>query len=739
VRARAGAQSFILALGLALFSAIGQASLLALVCAYLLALVICELPPFRRWLASLRAPVRLFLAALLCVPGISFVYRERAHLLREENVVGFAAALSDRLRLEAAPAIAPPLLSTDRPQTFFVSAPGARRVGVRWSPGLSALETAAIGGGLFRLDYDPRRDGVPPPGASVQATLLVDGDPVERSLRLVTPSAHPRWFCSAPDRSAAATPSEETDELIVYGAGELTRIAVGDGPVDCAFLDSDQIAVSHRYDGRLWLLDRRGIGSIAHLGFDAPLGRLALSPDRSRLAVARLGREPGLCVLEGAGWSERTCLPLKAASDELVFGKDADQLIAATRTDAALHLFVRTSSGWHESRVQRLGRPVVTLARARDGRHIFVATTDYRPDGQPQLGNHFVQDQLLTFDTSTLALTARALTARRSERQSKPGDVDQGGSPMGIVQLDDDELAVTFAGSDELWRIQADGQVSRAIDLGKWGLYTPHGVAALADGKLLVSSPAAGVLGIWRDDGWTGPPQLVQLAPAEAWLHAHDEPALLRRQGERGFFETTRSGISCQSCHMHADSDGSGYNLGDHRLVPTLTVQGLLGTAPYLRDGSYPRIQDLDEVAQTLYRGYLRDQPGRRRRLDAYVEGLPRPAAWPSRDRSSERRGYAVFRKAQCARCHPPPAFTSLGQLPLIALFPSLASEFPPNEVLDVPSLLSVSSSAPYLNDGRASTLRAVIDDYNPDDRHGDTRGLSQAERADLVAFLESL
>jgi hypothetical protein len=739
VRARAGAQSFILALALALCSAFGQARLLILVASYLLAILICELPPFRRWLGSVRGPARLLLAALLCVPGLSFLYRERAHLLRDENVIGFGVALSDRLRLDATPAIAPPLLSTDRPQTFFVSAPGAQHVAVRWSPELQPLETAAIGGGLFRLDYDPRRDGVPAATPNLQSTLLVDGRSIDRSLRLVTPSAHPRWFCSAPDGSAVATPSEETDELIVFGGREVARIPVGDGPVDCAFLDPDHIAISHRYEPRVWLLDLRGIDKTVRLEFEAPLGRLALSPDRARLVVALSGRKPALCLLEDANWQTRTLLPLKAAVDELAFGVDAEHLIAATRADAALHAFAHSSAGWRESRVQRLGRPAVTMARGRDGRHVFIATSDYRPDGQPQLGNHFVQDQLLTFDTDSLALTARTLTARRSERQSKPGDVDQGGSPMGIMQRADATLAVTFAGSDELWQIQDDGQVSRAIDLGKWGLYTPHGIATLADGTLIISSPVAGALGIWRDDAWQRAPEVVHLTHDDAWLRAHDEPALLRREGERAFYETTRSGISCQSCHMHADSDAAGYNLGDHRLVPTLTVQGLLGTAPYLRDGSYPRIQDLDEVAETLYRGYLRNQPGRRRRLDAYVEALPRTAAWPSRDRSSERRGYAIFRKAQCARCHPPPAFTSLAQLPLIALFPSLASEFPEHEVLDVPSLLSVSSSAPYLNDGRASTLRAVIDDYNPDDRHGDTRALSTADRSDLVAFLESL
>jgi cytochrome c peroxidase len=60
-------------------------------------------------------------------------------------------------------------------------------------------------------------------------------------------------------------------------------------------------------------------------------------------------------------------------------------------------------------------------------------------------------------------------------------------------------------------------------------------------------------------------------------------------------------------------------------------------------------------------------------------------------------------------------------------------------EQLDVPSLLSVSSTPPYLHDGRARSLRAVITDQNPDNLHGDTRGLSEAEQNDLLTFLKSL
>ena len=95
--------------------------------------------------------------------------------------------------------------------------------------------------------------------------------------------------------------------------------------------------------------------------------------------------------------------------------------------------------------------------------------------------------------------------------------------------------------------------------------------------------------------------------------------------------------------------------------------------------------------------------------------------------------------RAGCARCHSFPAFTNLGQLPLAALFPEIAKELGKPETVDVPSLLSVAGSAPYLNDGRAATLESVLSDHNRDNLHGDTRGLSASERADLMRFLASV
>jgi CxxC motif-containing protein (DUF1111 family) len=56
-----------------------------------------------------------------------------------------------------------------------------------------------------------------------------------------------------------------------------------------------------------------------------------------------------------------------------------------------------------------------------------------------------------------------------------------------------------------------------------------------------------------------------------------------------------------------------------------------------------------------------------------------------------------------------------------------------------VPSLVGVASHAPFLHDGCAKTLEARFVDCGGGARHGNVAGMSDAERADLVRYLEAL
>ena len=170
-----------------------------------------------------------------------------------------------------------------------------------------------------------------------------------------------------------------------------------------------------------------------------------------------------------------------------------------------------------------------------------------------------------------------------------------------------------------------------------------------------------------------------------------------------------------------------------------MSCLGVAGTGPYLRNGGYPGLSDLHSTSEELYRGYLREAPvDRRKALKAYLESLPgvvNPRWGAEADLERLRRGEGVFRKSKCRECHAYPAFTNLSLVQSASLFPGGTQE----ELLDVPSLLGVWRSAPFLHDNRAADLRAVIEDENPDDIHGHTKDLTENEKSDLIYFLESL
>lgn len=712
-------QAWVLGLAAALWTLGGDADLASLVIAYLAALsVVWAVVAWRPRALDLRlSPTALVLLALAVAgPAVSAALRRTPAIAENETLLGLGEHLGDRWAYERKPAIAPPVVFTDRPQRFYIHAPGARSVRLEGEGIARPPQAEGLGHGLFRVDYDPATHGIL---AADAVGLAVDEDTHEREVERVVPTAHPRRLRANPSRTLAAAVSAETDELLVVdGSGFVGAHQTPDRPRDLAFLDDDTVAVASA--AGVTLVNARTGDTLAHhprpaVTAVARAEGAPLAPETLLVGIG--GPSPGLIALSDTLTESRRVADLPEAPDALVCTPIA--CVAALRRAASLVVL------GDERGELRLGRPAVTLAALDEGT-VAVAVTDYSP-GEPHLGNHFVQDQVLTLDLEERAITARRPTAWRSPRQAAAGDLDRGLSPMAI-DGHRGTMAIAFAGSDEVEVFRPGVPVPSVVDLGATPLFAPQGVVRLADGALVVASPGAGAVGVFREGELD---TLVQLEdPAD-----HTPAQALRVRGEHSFFEGTRSGVSCQSCHLHADTDHVLRNIGGRRLAPTLTVRGIAGTAPYLRDGSYPRIADLTHLSTTLLGGWLRREPGRGEALDAYVRALPRPQP-EALDAEAARAGLDVYVDAGCPACHGFPAFTSLGSVPAAALFPeqrTLAAD----ERLDVPSLLSVGARGPFLADGRAPTLRSVFDE--PGGRHGDTEGLSDTELDRLVRFLESL
>ncbi|MGH8149838.1 MAG: cytochrome c peroxidase [Steroidobacteraceae bacterium] len=135
--------------------------------------------------------------------------------------------------------------------------------------------------------------------------------------------------------------------------------------------------------------------------------------------------------------------------------------------------------------------------------------------------------------------------------------------------------------------------------------------------------------------------------------------------------------------------------------------------------------------------------------FDRYVFGDDLTALSPA-----AKAGMALFfsRRLGCAGCHSGIDFDgnwrdSEGQTGPA----SFANDGTSREPIRVPTLRDVALEAPYMHDGRYTSLEEVLDHYarvgrQPDSRHGGLRdprlrafALTLAERRELIAFLDSL
>jgi cytochrome c peroxidase len=92
-------------------------------------------------------------------------------------------------------------------------------------------------------------------------------------------------------------------------------------------------------------------------------------------------------------------------------------------------------------------------------------------------------------------------------------------------------------------------------------------------------------------------------------------------------------------------------------------------------------------------------------------------------------RGEAIFTRAEvgCSGCHSGERFTDRSSWALYGL-----------EAVDTPSLTGIAATAPYLHDGRASTLREVLESAARREM-GDASMLTAEQLDDLEAYLRSL
>jgi cytochrome c peroxidase len=204
-------------------------------------------------------------------------------------------------------------------------------------------------------------------------------------------------------------------------------------------------------------------------------------------------------------------------------------------------------------------------------------------------------------------------------------------------------------------------------------------------------------------------------------------------------------GIACASCHLEGGEDGQAWHFLDGpRQTPALFGRKLDQTAPYHWSGVLPSMHAFMAMTITTRMGGTGLGPQDEASLVAFLLNAPVPDN-PFRGvplNASQQHGAQLFGSSGCGACHAGTAMTNDGfaDVGTVSTDPSNPDDFSQMPTgLNVPSLLGVGRSAPYLHDGSQPTLKARILMNKDLNRHGMTSGLSDQDVDDLVAYLKTL
>ena len=219
-------------------------------------------------------------------------------------------------------------------------------------------------------------------------------------------------------------------------------------------------------------------------------------------------------------------------------------------------------------------------------------------------------------------------------------------------------------------------------------------------------------------------------------------PMTATRKGELNFHDADlcfQKWQSCSSCHPGARVDALNWDLLNdgignpkntkslllaHKTPPAM-VSGVRGDAEAAVRAGIKHIQFIVRPEEDAVA------------IDEYLKSLdpiPSPYLVNGKLSRAAERGRVVFEKAGCASCHPAPLYTDMKKHDV-----GTGKDREEDWEFDTPTLIEVWRTSPYLYDGRAVTVRAVLIEFNKDDRHGVTSGLSEGELADLIEFVLSL
>ncbi len=235
---------------------------------------------------------------------------------------------------------------------------------------------------------------------------------------------------------------------------------------------------------------------------------------------------------------------------------------------------------------------------------------------------------------------------------------------------------------------------------------------------------AAGLYGLVEEDmGWA--PGTWDLPPTVLDPTAAEGRRLFYSAAGHGM-SADGSGVSCATCHMGGRTDGLTWTFTDGvRQTPNLAGPTAL-TAPFTWADRVGSIAEEAMLTTTIRMGAAALEPEDVLAVEAFLANSPGVVP-PRVDESARARGEAVFEAVGCAVCHTGSEYTNNASYDMFGL-----------EGVDTPTLRGIAATAPYLHDGSAPDLYALIE-QSTQGGMSDTSHLTPAEIDDMVVFLRSL
>ncbi len=275
------------------------------------------------------------------------------------------------------------------------------------------------------------------------------------------------------------------------------------------------------------------------------------------------------------------------------------------------------------------------------------------------------------------------------------------------------------------------------------------GLAVARSGRAFVYSQFSHQLEVFESRGKGADTTIARIAT----VSVEDQSGLSAdfQDGRKLFFDaldprmsSKQTTVACSSCHLDGREDGHVWQFPDGaRQTPALAGRKLLATAPYHWSGEFKSLSQFNVHTITERMGGSGLDTTTAGKLDFFIDSLPAAenalrVAVPT---DSQVRGKAAFEKAACGSCHAGELLTNnanadVGTLHFQGANPD--NGFVSSNGFNVPSLLGLGRTAPYLHDGSQRSLAERVLS-NVGDRHGNTSVLSQAEKTDLIAYLKAL